>query len=58
MTIPRNGSMLITLWVLNRENESIEEINSFGITELISIDSKNFNEELWNKFILQRNKLW
>ena len=58
MTISRNGSMLITLWVLNRENESIEKIISFEITELISIDSKNFNEELWNKFVLQRNKLW
>ncbi len=57
ISVPKNG-VLLSIWVLNSENQNIENIESFSIHELVSINTSQANDELWNKFVSYRTKLW
>ena len=54
----KNG-FLVSFWALDNSNQSINEMKSFGIQELLEfIQSKSFNEGMWDDFISLRNAQW
>ena len=57
ISVPKNGS-LVSFWALDNSSQSINEMKSFGIQELVSIQSKALNEGMWNDFISLRNAQW